>query len=134
MLTFLILFGVLLCCLRFVRLQFLRRQQYRNLTETFLQGYQNSDRDQNSWNKQEMTPMSPGHATLPHQRLDLESGPMPIQTLHGGCFPSVIYCQRDLHCNLQQNIESSTLECGSRRLSSTPRNSMKSMVTQPSCT
>ena len=39
MLTLLIVFGLLLCCMRFLRFQFLRRQQLRNLRERFLRGY-----------------------------------------------------------------------------------------------
>ena len=43
MLTLIIFFGLLLCCLTFLRFQFLRRQQLRNLRERFLRGYQNPD-------------------------------------------------------------------------------------------
>ena len=43
MLTLIILFRLLLCCLRFLRFQFLRRQPLRNLRERFLRVYQNLD-------------------------------------------------------------------------------------------
>ena len=118
MLTLLILFGVLLCCLRLLRFQFLRQQQLQNLRERFLWGYQNPD-----GNQQEMNPMSSGHNVFNQQHCNLKSGRMHIQTLHCGRYPSAIYFQRDLHHNLQRDIERSTLEHGLRRPSNTPRNS-----------
>ena len=43
LITLIILFGLLLCCLRFLQFQFLLRQQLRNLRERFLRGYQKPD-------------------------------------------------------------------------------------------
>ena len=52
---------------------------------------------------------------------DLESGWIAIPELHSGSFPNVILSQRDLHRNLQHNIERLTLGSGSWRPSNTPR-------------
>ena len=111
MLTLIIVFGLLLWCLRFLRFQFLRRQQLRNLRERFLRGYQNPD------GNVEMQDMAGTYRQHP----DLESGRLPYPELHGGRYPTVILSQRDLQRNLQHNIAGLTFQSGSRRPSSTPR-------------
>ena len=113
MLTLLIVFGLLLCCLRFLRFQFLRWQQLWNLRERFLMGYQSPDRNM------EMQDIAGTYRQHP----DLESGCLPYPELHGGRYPTAILSQRDLHRNLQGNIARSTFQSGSRRPSSTPRSS-----------
>ena len=104
MLTLIIVFGLLLCCLSFLWFQFLRRQQLRNLRERFLRGYKNTDRNM------DMHDMAGTYRR--HQ--DPESSRISIPELHGGRFPNAILSQRDLHRNLQRNIERSTLRSGSR--------------------
>ena len=93
------------------------QQQLRNLRERFLLGYQNPD-----GNLHEMNQMA-GQGIFPQRHQDPESGQIAIQTLHGGSYPSAILSQSDLHHNLRRNIKRSTLERGSKRLSSTPKNS-----------
>ena len=113
MLTLLVVFGLLLCCLRFMRFQFLRRQQLWNLRERFLRGYQNPDGDLEMQNI---------GAEIYRQRQDLESGRLHYPELHGGRFPIATLSQSNLHRNLRQNIARSTSESGYRRPSNTPKN------------
>ena len=113
MFTLIIIFGLLLCFLRFLRFQFLRRQQLRNLRERFLRRYQNPD------GNVEMQDMAGTYRQHP----DMESGRLPYPELHGGHYPTAILSQRGLHRNLQRNIARSTFQSGSRRPSSTPRSS-----------
>ena len=77
MLTLIILFGLLLCSLRFLRFQFLRPQQLRNLRELFFRGYQNPD-----GNLHEMNDMA-GRAGTYQWHKDPEFGQIAIQEVHG---------------------------------------------------
>ena len=111
MLMLLVVFGLLLCCLRFMRFQFLRRQQLRNLRERLLRGYQNPDRDI------EMQHLGAGTY---RQRQDPESGHHHYPELHGGRYPIATLSQSDLHRNLRRNITRSTSGSGYRRPSASP--------------
>ena len=85
LLTLLIVFGLLLCCMRFLRLQFLRRQQLLNLRELFLRGYQNPDREfGNAGHGGRNLPTAPGSGIWSHTLSEL-----PLE------FPNTISWQTD---------------------------------------
>ena len=103
MLIFLMVLGVLLCCLKAARGHFLRRQHFQRTLERKIRERMQREQDNvenppyiGDWDYS----TSPSRSSNP--------GPMSVHTLHGGCYLMLNYSQEDLHRSLLKNIARQT--------------------------